>query len=125
MLKVPKTTIGRLLRQQGELRAKFREKGKRRVSLGKRKRCGKDSEVLERYFMEQGFSETLTAALDTCSDAVRRKASARAPLVQSKSPWTSSSRERTVLCCTCLSHCVVLYLACVLPQRTSKFRKPV
>ena len=33
-------------------------------------------QVLERYFVEQGFSGTLTAALDTCSDAVRRKASA-------------------------------------------------
>ena len=33
-------------------------------------------QVLERYFMEQGFNETLTAALDACSDAVRRKASA-------------------------------------------------
>ena len=76
MLTVPKTTLGRLLRQEAELRAKFREKGKGCVSLGKRKSCGKDTEVLECYFMEQGFSETLTAALDTCSDAVRRKASA-------------------------------------------------
>ena len=32
-------------------------------------------QLLERYFVEQGFSETLTTALDTCSDAVRRKAS--------------------------------------------------
>ena len=33
-------------------------------------------QVLERYFMEQRFSETFIAALDTCSNAVRRKASA-------------------------------------------------
>ena len=37
MLKVPKTTIGRLLRQEAELRAEFREKGKGRVSLRFRK----------------------------------------------------------------------------------------
>ena len=33
-------------------------------------------QVLECYFTEQGFSESLNAALDICSDAVRRKASA-------------------------------------------------
>ena len=33
-------------------------------------------QVLEHYFMEQGFSETLIAALDTCFDTVRRKVSA-------------------------------------------------
>ena len=38
MMKVPKT-IGRLLTQEAELRAEFREKGKGRVSLGKHKRC--------------------------------------------------------------------------------------
>ena len=62
-------------------------------------------------------SQPLTLASMQCGE--------RPPLVQSKVPWTASSRERTVLCYTCLLHCVMLYLACVLPQHTSKFCKPL
>lgn len=57
LLKVPKTTIGRLLRQEVELRGRLTEKGKARVSLGKRQRRGKDPEVEEA--LEQWFAAVL------------------------------------------------------------------
>ena len=57
MLKVPKTTFGRLLRQEAELCTEFREKGKGRVSLRKHKECRKDPEVEEA--LEQWFTAVL------------------------------------------------------------------
>ena len=72
MLKVSKTTIGRLLRQEAELRDKFREKGKGRVSLGKRKRCGKDPEVEEA--LEQWFAAVLVKGVRISGPILKFKA---------------------------------------------------
>ena len=72
MLKVPKTTIGRLLRQEAQLRAEFREKGKGRVSLGKRKRRGKDPEVEEA--LEQWFAAVLEKGVRISGAILKSKA---------------------------------------------------
>ena len=57
LLKVPKTMIGRLLRQEVELRGRLTEKGKALVSLGKRQWHRKDPEVEEA--LEQWFTAVL------------------------------------------------------------------
>ena len=62
LLKVPKTMIGRLLRQEVESWGRLTEKGKARVSLGKRQRRGKDLEVEEA--LEQWFAAVLEKGRD-------------------------------------------------------------
>ena len=57
LLKVPKTMIGRLLRQEVELRGRLTEKGKALVSLGKCQWHRKDPEVEEA--LEQWFTAVL------------------------------------------------------------------
>ena len=60
MLKVPKATIGRLLRQEAELRTKFREKGKGHVSL---KKSSNGAERIQKYWSVISWNRDLAKLL--------------------------------------------------------------
>ena len=72
LLAVPKSTIGRLVRQEQELRQRSSEEETQRVHPGKRKRCGKDPEVEEA--LKQWFSAVLAKGVRISGPILKSKA---------------------------------------------------
>ena len=69
---MPKSTIGRLVRQEQELRQRSSSEDTQQVHPGKCKRCGKDSEVEEAP--KQWFSAVLAKGVRISGPILKRKA---------------------------------------------------